>query len=156
MRKSKSIEEVFQKDIENIQERNTINENYKSIKEYYKEKIKSFQDIQIERVYLEKKLLKYNGMSLNVSMSVLVVIITYFFNIILNGINLEKKWVLIGVTFIVSIVWVIIAFGSDIIREKQENTYYNMCLKILEELEEDFKSKDLDSLDRIKEFHGIK
>lgn len=156
MRKSKSIEEVFQEDIENIQERNTINENYKSIKEYYKEKIKNFQDIQIERVYLEKKLLKYNGMSLNVSMSVLVVIITYFFNIILNGINLEKKWVLIGLTFIVSIVWVIIAFGSDIIREKQENTYYNMCLKILEELEEDFKSKDLDSLDRIKEFHGIK
>lgn len=78
MRKSKSIEAAFQKDIENIEERNIINDNYERIKEYYRNKIRNFGDIQIERVYLEKKLLKYNGINFNISMSVLVVIMTYF------------------------------------------------------------------------------
>lgn len=153
MRKSKSIEAVFQEDIENIEERNIINENYERIKEYYKNKIRNFGDIQIERVYLEKKLLKYNGINFNISMSILVVIMTYFFNLILNGIGLEKKWISIGIIFVLVIIWFLMVFAPDMINEKIENTYYNICLKVLDELEEELKSSDLE---RIKEFHGIR
>lgn len=39
------------------------------------------------------------------------------------------------------------------VSEKIENTYYNICLKVLDELEEELKSRDLE---RIKEFHGIR
>lgn len=153
MRKSKSIEEIFQKDIQNTQERNIINENYRSIKEYYKNKIKDYEDIQIERIYLEKKLLKYSGMNLNMSISIIVVIGTYFFNAGLDEIYLKKNWILMIISSFVVIRIFCKMFEKDVFIESIQNTYYNICLKILEELEEDFKSKDLD---RIKEFHGIR
>lgn len=107
-------------------------------------------DITLEKIYLDENFKGSKSDTLNINLTIFLTIATAIMTIMLDN---AITGVLSGVLmfFMVGGIWLLFFYLLDkavIFLEKDKNTYYNVCIKVLEEIEKerDTLQKNISSL----------
>ncbi|MDD7793709.1 hypothetical protein [Clostridium sp. 'White wine YQ'] len=122
----------------------------------YLKRINEGMSINEELYYLEKNLLKYVTKSAEINIAMITGIsLSLIGSVIGASLNGLSGSMLLGGTLaivVLVIIWTYFTFARPLRTESIESQYYNMCLKVLEEIKNEMKE---DKLDKLLEFYGI-
>lgn len=138
----KNCTDLYKKYIESkekIDEYKEIEVLYHSIKDSYSEKIKNKEiNIKIERIQLEKKLGKYNGILMNMNINLVFIFVGAFIASIISEFTdtyINKGITIIVVSFLLILFFVYKYSSKIILNDKNREFVYNISLIVLDELE---------------------
>lgn len=114
-----------------------IKDLYKSIREEYG-KDKNL-NITLERIYLEKKLENYTGETVNMYITMFIAIMTTILTLVVERALSESGNILFSIIGLVILFLAFFIFSvrrdKNIKKEINEYNYYKICLKVLDEIE---------------------
>lgn len=114
-----------------------IKDLYKSIREEYV-KDKNL-NITLERIYLEKKLENYTGETVNMYITMFIAIMTTILTLLVERALSESGNILFSIIGLVILFLAFFIFSvrrdNNIKKEINEYNYYKICLKVLDEIE---------------------